>query len=954
MEGAKTESDLDASPSPAEPLKGTGSNPAMADKSDFGVKRFHTFLMANDQLVKGQHKCHVNVNLLQLSDHPASPKAEMPLGWQPRPGSGCLLWDAQSCIHKLYGGYNLDWVSGGQWSQMIDFLAMIGNICQQNNVQVKVFMNGSLEPERFDSWRQEQLAKKNKIRQVFQHLDKKGTWPSSHFWVTPTGFLTTLRLALKNTPLGLGCSLEDHRKELMVLSAEPGCNGVISDDPEIGLFQPPRFLSIREMKMTGSNGLSTTEIVMDEVAKALDLNPNRFCMLAVLLGNHILTGEDLRDFHRNSTPLLKDTKPLVHGEKLILAVVKYIRSVPKIDDMERVSEDIFGDKNDPRKSKLTASFAYYSSTFTGGSNPQKPKAKAHVKVKKHIPIVLPGRRQSGPSLEDKKKTQLENDLVERIALEFDQLDINDAFAGATVISAPAGDQSDEKGRLRTNISTVEAVALGLDVKPAEDGKYPTQREGVEAQCDVQDIRSNDFEIKIPSVHPEVLQTVVERHRVGNMSPQLYQLLTKGEIKFEAILESPLNEALPIHAIFSSMRCNLYAILFNLNHTKFQRRQFYDIMAEKRKKADAFRTQAKKATEPEAKAELLAKALKLEDQNKASGSPPSTEIRVREWLPYNDYVIPAMAMAAELRWSVPTLQRLWFGANPEEKQRRLRAFFSCMRSDDSPPLVHRANVPQHLLLMACVLRYIMSIGAILKKPELDALVLTAFSPELSNPHFLASLQGGMMTPRGIHIASIFLQGVENAILVNEGCGAPIPMNMCLPWTFFDGALFQLNLRKASMSQNIFELCEGRMDLVGCVERMRVAIVFGMPMYGGVPMGGPLKPPPIYPGSRGPRAPPQNGFGQPLMEPRIPRGGGHLVVGGSVVANWGDNPGPRGQPRTGYAHHPPTNNKKKIRLHNKKLQICRARKGEKSPRSGGVTWLESKLLSSDCIQVRVGPF
>ena len=39
------------------------------------------------------------------------------------------------------------------------------------------------------------------------------------------------------------------------------------------------------------------------------------------------------------------------------------------------------------------------------------------------------------------------------------------------------------------------------------------------------------------------------------------------------------------------------------------------------------------------------------------------------------------------------------------------------------------VPQHLLLMSCVLRYIMAQNNILRKPELDAFLVTAFSPEL---------------------------------------------------------------------------------------------------------------------------------------------------------------------------------------------------------------------------------
>ena len=33
-----------------------------------------------------------------------------------------------------------------------------------------------------------------------------------------------------------------------------------------------------------------------------------------------------------------------------------------------------------------------------------------------------------------------------------------------------------------------------------------------------------------------------------------------------------------------------------------------------------------------------------------------EVRVREWLPYNNYDVPDVVEAREISWSVPTLQR----------------------------------------------------------------------------------------------------------------------------------------------------------------------------------------------------------------------------------------------------------------------------------------------------------
>lgn len=63
------------------------------------------------------------------------------------------------------------------------------------------------------------------------------------------------------------------------------------------------------MLSSPQGSLETKEFILDEVAKGLNLNPNRFCVLAALLGNFLLTDADLREFHKriceeNQTPLV--------------------------------------------------------------------------------------------------------------------------------------------------------------------------------------------------------------------------------------------------------------------------------------------------------------------------------------------------------------------------------------------------------------------------------------------------------------------------------------------------------------------------------------------------------------------------------------------------------------------------------------------------------------------------
>lgn len=72
----------------------------------------------------------------------------------------------------------------------------------------------------------------------------------------------------------------------------------------------------------------------------------------------------------------------------------------------------------------------------------------------------------------------------------------------------------------------------------------------------------------------------------------------------------------------------------------------------------------------------------------------------------------------------------------------------------------------------------------------------------------------------------MTGIENALLANDACGAPIPWLMCCPWLYFDGKLFQHKLLKAETCKNLVELCDHRIDEVIKVERMRQAILEGL--------------------------------------------------------------------------------------------------------------------------------
>ena len=68
-------------------------------------------------------------------------------------------------------------------------------------------------------------------------------------------------------------------------------------------------------------------------------NPNRFCLLGALLGNHILPAKELRPFHLRLAPELKENKLKNVFDRVIRSVVNYIRALDKVPTQSRSAQE---------------------------------------------------------------------------------------------------------------------------------------------------------------------------------------------------------------------------------------------------------------------------------------------------------------------------------------------------------------------------------------------------------------------------------------------------------------------------------------------------------------------------------------------------------------------------------------------------------------------------------------
>ncbi|XP_032162313.1 constitutive coactivator of PPAR-gamma-like protein 1 isoform X7 [Mustela erminea] len=286
-----------------------------------------------------------------------------------------LLVDADNCLHRLYGGFYTDWVSGGQWNHMLGYLAALAKACFGGNIELFVFFNGALEKARLHEWVKRQGNERQTAQQIVSHVQNKGTPPPKVWFLPPVCMAHCIRLALIRFHVKVAQSIEDHHQEVIGFCRENGFHGLVAYDSDYALCNIPYYFSAHALKLSrNGKSLTTSQYLMHEVAKQLDLNPNRFPIFAALLGNHILPDEDLASFHWS---LLGPEHPLaslkVRAHQLVLppcdvvikAVADYVRNIQDPSDLDAVAKDVFQhsqSRTDDKVIRFKRAIGYYSAT----------------------------------------------------------------------------------------------------------------------------------------------------------------------------------------------------------------------------------------------------------------------------------------------------------------------------------------------------------------------------------------------------------------------------------------------------------------------------------------------------------------------------------------------------------------------------------------------------------------
>lgn len=121
---------------------------------------------------------------------------------------------------------------------------------ERGNIELAIMFNGAMEPQRFEDWKLQQSQIRERASKVLKHINMKGTPPPKIWWTPPVCLRTVLRMIFRYLNIKVLSTMDDHHQEVIAFCRANNFHGLLADDAEYAIFNPPRYFSSKHLKLT--------------------------------------------------------------------------------------------------------------------------------------------------------------------------------------------------------------------------------------------------------------------------------------------------------------------------------------------------------------------------------------------------------------------------------------------------------------------------------------------------------------------------------------------------------------------------------------------------------------------------------------------------------------------------------------------------------------------------------
>ncbi|KFW80713.1 Constitutive coactivator of peroxisome proliferator-activated receptor gamma, partial [Manacus vitellinus] len=183
--------------------------------------------------------------------------------------------------------------------------------------------------------------------------------------------------------------------------------------------------------------------------------------------------------------------------------------------------------------------------------------------------------------------------------------------------------------------------------------------------------------------------------------------------------------------------------------------------------------------------------------------------VKEWFVYCGNPLKQPELIQPVQPSVPggtpNLKTLWLAKGPDVEKQRYSTFLACFHLQDEMEEFQALEAP--VAGFCCLLTYLMMQVSSLSLEDLNAFVALILCLKGKSATQLAGLQLAEVDSRAVHLGAVLVRGLTTLLMANSACGFPFRMDDLMPWTVFDGKLFQEKYQQSHRGCSVEELLEG---------------------------------------------------------------------------------------------------------------------------------------------------
>ncbi|KAJ9580161.1 hypothetical protein L9F63_004178, partial [Diploptera punctata] len=251
-----------------------------------------------------------------------------------------IVVDGSSCLRYLYQGVS-DWVLGGQLKEYIEMLKKFVNAFQSAGARLVIYFDGATVERKRPIWIQRRLRNLQDVYKIFDCLNKwkRVSYIDQTLMQLPAGLGGITRFLFKELP---GCevrtSIRECDEEIAEYARNKQCFAILGQDTDYIIYEGGQYyLSIKDLNL---EKMTTINYNRWALARHVHIYPAQLPLLATLVGNDIVSPDDLKEFHIDvcHRPGGKryNYSSRIRFDILISNVAGYIRTLPCGDNLFRV------------------------------------------------------------------------------------------------------------------------------------------------------------------------------------------------------------------------------------------------------------------------------------------------------------------------------------------------------------------------------------------------------------------------------------------------------------------------------------------------------------------------------------------------------------------------------------------------------------------------------------------